>query len=63
MTYIEIQRSKEVMKNTRLQAYLGATALYIIQCAEGYHQGSKGLKDSIKEDAWFGSVKCTVALA
>ena len=63
MTYMEIQRGKEGMKNMRLQADLGATASCTIRCAEGCHQGGEGLKDSVKGDAWFGSVKCAVALA
>ena len=63
MTCMEIQRGKEGMKNMRLQADLGATASCTIRCAEGCHQGGEGLKDSVKGDAWFGSVKCAVALA
>ena len=63
MTYMEIQRGKEGMKNMRLQGTLGATAACTVRCAEGSHQGSTELKDSVKGDAWFGSVKCAIAMA
>ena len=46
-----------------LQAELCATALCTVQCTEGSLQGGEGLKDSVKGDSWFGSVKCVVALA
>lgn len=62
MTYIEIQRGKEGMKNMRLQIELGATAACTIRYAEGSHQVSEALKATVKGDAWFGSVNCTVAL-
>ena len=51
MTYMEIQRGKEGMKNMRLQGTLGATAACTVRCAEGAHQGSTQLKDSVKGDA------------
>ena len=63
MTYMEIQRGKEGMKNMRLQRELGATAACTIRCAEGSHQGGETLKATVKGDAWFGSVKCAVALS
>ena len=63
MTYMEIQRGKEGMKNMRLQKELGATTACTIRCAEGSHQGGVNLKTVIKGDAWFGSVKCAVELA
>ena len=63
MTYMEIQRGKEGMKNTRLQGTLGATTACTIRCSEGAHQGGTELKDSVKGDAWFGSVRCAIAMA
>ena len=63
MTYMEIQRGKEGMKNMHLQKELGATTACTIRCAEGSHQGDTHLKAVVKGDAWFGSVKCAVELA
>jgi len=41
---------------------LGATAACSIRCAEGCHQCGDSLKDIMKGDAWFGSVKCATNL-
>ena len=62
MTFMEIQRDKDGMKNMRLQKDVGATAACSIRCAEGCHQGGESLKDIVKGDAWFGSVKCVTNL-
>ena len=51
ITFIEIQRGKDGMKNMRLQKDFGATVACLIRCAEGCHQGGESLKDIVKGDA------------
>lgn len=60
MTFMEIQHGKYRMKNMRLQKDARATAFFLIRCVDNCHQNGKLLKDTVKGDAWFGSVKCAI---
>jgi hypothetical protein len=64
MMYLEICCGKEDMKNSDYQLELGGTTAATCRIAEGVDKSSDdGIPETIKGDAWFGSIKTACELA
>ena len=63
MTFLEIQRGKNGMKEEQFNRDLGATAGCCMRLANGVDQSHvDGVAETVKGDAWFGSVKAVCNL-